>query len=396
MRFSGKIVIVVLLYIVCTLNLAWGGFKFDIDEQTKGEIGIWTQAWYQYVEDGKDSNNDGVMEEGIDDFMLRRVYFYLKGQVTPYFSLFTHIAGDRLGQDGLDDSSLGLGSGIAFRDLWATLNLHEAFKIQAGRMYVPLTRNYGTTSTKTLLTTELDWAQGGIRSNIFYPSKVGRDDGATFWGNIRDGLVQYRFMVAEGVESSIMNPNDNLRFAGRISINLFEPETGWFNQGTYLGEKRVLAIGVGGDYQEDLMFGTLREDYSVRTADLFYDQPFRNGGALTFEASYIDISNGPNSITFTPFSPGDDGSITSLKAGYLIPARIGPGQFQPSAHYQNIDVDEAGKNDTEVYGVSLNYYIKGHANKISMDFTFVDQDEEFITQGIQDHFILTFQIAIGF
>jgi hypothetical protein len=59
-------------------------------------------------------------------------------------------------------------------------------------------------------------------------------------------------------------------------------------------------------------------------------------------------------------------------------------------------VDESGKDGTNVYGLGLNYFIKGHANKISMDFTFVDQDEEISTQDIQDRFIFTLQLAAGF
>lgn len=56
-------------------------------------------------------------------------------------------------------------------------------------MYVPLTRNYGTTSTKALLTTDLSFMQGGIRGAIFYASKVGRDDGVTLWGNPFEGRL---------------------------------------------------------------------------------------------------------------------------------------------------------------------------------------------------------------
>lgn len=149
-------------------------------------------------------------------------------------------------------------------------------------MYVPFTRNYGTTSTKALLTTDLDWTQGGVRGNIFYPSKVGRDDGATLWGNLFEGMFQYRFMVGEGVENTAQNPDDNLRFAGRMSANLFEPETGWFNQGTYLGEKQILAIGFGADYQE-LEFGTQTDDYFAWTADIHYDQPWFIRKTRTFE-----------------------------------------------------------------------------------------------------------------
>lgn len=396
MKCFGRLIVVLSTLIFLAGNHAWAGFKFEYNDQTKGEIGFWGQAWYQYVEDGKDSNGDGSGDKGLNDFMIRRAYLYIKGQVTPYFSFFTHIASDRLGQDGLDDSSNGLGSGVAFRDFWVTLKPDEAFKIQAGRMYVPFTRNYGTTSTKALLTTDLDWTQGGIRSNIFYPSKVGRDDGATLWGNIKDGLVQYRFMVAEGEESDTRNPDDNLRFAGRTSVSFFDPERGWFNQGTYLGKKRVLSIGAGADYQQDLIFGTQQNDYFAWTIDAFYDQPIGNYGAFTFEGAYINIDNGPNAISDTQFASGDDGSIISLKAGYLFLSKFGPGQFQPFVHWQYIDVDESGKDDTNVYGLGLNYYIKGHANKISLDFTYVDQKDEIFAQNIQDRFIGTLQLAAGF
>lgn len=394
-------VMVLLLAVVCWAGSggpAWAGFKFNVKDQVKGEIGFWTQAWYQYAEDGKDSDGDGVLDEGVNDFMIRRAYFNLKGEVTPFMSFFTHIAADRVGQDGLDNSSLGLGSGVAFRDLWITLEPWEELKLQIGRMYIPFTRNYGTTSTKSLLTTDLDWTQGGVRGNIFYPSKVGRDDGVTLWGNIMDGMFQYRLMVAEGSESSSVNPNDNLRFAGRISASLFDPEKGWFNQGTYLGKKRVLSIGLGGDYQEDLVFGTLEDDYLGWTADIHYDQPLGNGGGLTVEAAYIDIDNGPNSIKYTQFATGDEGSIISVKAGYLIPGEIGIGQLQPFVHYEYVDVDESGKDNTEIYGLGLNYFIKGHANKLSMDLTFVDQDDEIATPALdaQDHLLFTFQVAAGF
>jgi hypothetical protein len=263
-------------------------------------------------------------------------------------------------------------------------------------MYVPFTRNYGTTSTKALLTTDLDWAQGGVRSGIFYPSKVGRDDSVTLWGNINKGLFQYRLMVGEGVENDTGNPDDSLRFAGRVSVSLFEPETGWFNQGSYLGKKRVLSLGGGFDSQNDLMFGTRKDDYSAWTVDIFYDQPLGSSGAFTFEGAYIDITNGPNSITQTRFSPGDDGSIISLKAGYLFMDKLGPGQFQPFAHWQSITSDVSGEGDTNVYGFGINYIFKGHANKLSLDFSYVDQEEEILTQDLQDRMIVTFQIAAGF
>lgn len=387
------VMVFALMIMICTNTSAFAGFKFEINDTTKGEINFWTQVWYQYAENARDSNGDSILDEDVNDFMIRRAYFSISGEASPYLNFFTHIATDRMGQDNLDNSSLGLGSGVAFRDLWITLKPSDALMLQVGRMYVPFTRNYGTTSTKALLTTDLDWTQGGIRGNIFYPSKVGRDDGATLWGNLMEGMFQYRFMVGEGVENTTQNPDDNLRFAGRVSANLFDPETGWFNQGTYLGKKRILAFGLGADSQE-LVFGTRTDDYLAWTADIHYDQPFSNGGALTAEAAYINIENAANSIQYTQFAAGDSGSIASLKAGYLFPGNIGIGQLQPFAHYELINVDETGKDDTQVYGLGLNYFFKGHANKLSIDVSSVDQKTE--TTSVQDHLVFTIQLAAGF
>lgn len=111
-----------------------------------------------------------------------------------------HYAADRIGQQGRDNSGMGLGTGLAVRDAWVTYKvLGNDLMIQAGRMYIPFTRNYGTTSTKALLTTELDWGQGGIRSGIFYPSKVGRDDSVTLWGNV---LAEVVMPDASGAEDT--------------------------------------------------------------------------------------------------------------------------------------------------------------------------------------------------
>jgi hypothetical protein len=352
------------------------------DTRLKGEIGAWTQVWYQYVEHGKKDDGD------LNDFMARRFYLYLKGDITPYFSFFTHIAADRIGQEGLDSPSLGLGSGIAFRDLWITFKPSEALKVQAGRMYVPLTRNYGTTSTKCMLTTDLPFLQGGVRGNIFYAQKVGRDDGVTIWGNPLDGRLQYRFMVSEGVEND-NNPDDNLRFVGRVALSLLEPEKGWFNMGTYLGKKKVLSLGLGCDNQNDLTLNG-REDQNnlVWTADVFLDHPL-GGGAVTAEAAYIDIKNCTQTHNFSELAAGDDAKNWYIQAGYLLPGKIGPGLLQPYIKYEAVDVDD--KDDTEFITAGLNYFVKGHNAKISMDYTYVGQDSD-----REDQSIATFQLAVGF
>ncbi len=370
-------------------------------EKHKLQIGLKLQTWYQFVEDGSSGG-----DKDLHDFMIRRFYLSLGGEVLPGLGLFGHIASDRIGQDGLDRPSLGLGSGLAIRDAWVYYNPNPAFMVQMGRMYIPFTRNYGTTSTFALLTTDLTFNQGGVRGGIFYDSKVGRDDGFLVWGNPFDGKIQYRLGVFEGVEgdynpanpTNAGNPDDNLRFAGRLALNLLEPETTWFNKGTYLGEKRVLALGAGFDYQEELTLnGRDGQNNLGWTVDLFYDHPVGTG-AVTLEAAYIKEHNVTQTLPYSWLVSGDDAYIYYAQGGYLLPCKIGPGKLQPYVRYERLAVD--GKPDTGFPGAGFNYFLKGHNAKFSLDWTLVDQRTDFApargSYSGEDQNVVTFQAAVGF
>ncbi len=68
----------------------------DLIEKHKLKAGLWLQTWYQFVQDGK-----GGGTKNLHDFMLRRFYFHLKGEILPKCGFFSYIAADRLGQAGL-------------------------------------------------------------------------------------------------------------------------------------------------------------------------------------------------------------------------------------------------------------------------------------------------------
>jgi hypothetical protein len=307
---------------------------------------------------------------------------------------FLHLAGDRLGQRELDRAGLGLGTGLAVRDAWVTLRLAgQAAQIQVGRMYIPFTRNYGTTSTKALLAADLDWVQGGYRGGIFYPSTVGRDEGATLWGNLAGGTLQYRFMVADGAEGPTLNPGSRLRTAGRVTVSLFEPETEWFTQGSSLGRSRALTLGAGMDRQR-LGFQGEDRDYLAWTVDLHLDQPLAGGGAVTVNGSYIGIENAPNGVAHTALGPGSDAGVLSLQAGYLLATTLGPGRLQPFGRFEWIGV-KGRAPDTRIGGVGFNFFLAGHGNKLTLEATLVDQEGGGGSGALREPFLLTAQLAFG-
>ncbi len=357
----------------------------------KIKVGMRVQAWYQYMEDGKGDDND----KALNDFMVRRAYFYIKGQATEKVGFFAHLAADRIGQDGLDKPSVGLGSGFAVRDAWVNYKFSDAFTFQIGRMYIPFTRFFGTESTFGLLTLELPFSQGGVRGAPFFTSKVGRDDGVVLWGNPFDGKIQYRFGVSEGVENNVENPDDNLRFTGRVSVNLLEPEKGWYNKGNYLGKKKVLSIGAGYDYQPDLILGGIEDQNNKAwTTDIFFDHPVGKG-AVTAELSYVNLKNSTQKLGFSRLVQGGDAQIYYIQAGYLFPGC----KIQPYLRYEHIDVKDAP--DTSFPCAGVNYFIKGHSAKFTLDWTQVHQKEKI--DGLTGNFsgdknqnIITLQFACGF
>ncbi|PIP39602.1 MAG: hypothetical protein COX19_07470 [Desulfobacterales bacterium CG23_combo_of_CG06-09_8_20_14_all_51_8] len=372
-----------LLILLMVLPSLAGAIEVYREGDVSLNIGYWAQAWYQYVRD-IDRDVDGKWDDSLNDFMIRRTYFSVSGTVTPKVSVFMHYAGDRIGQEGLDTPGMGLGTGLALRDGWVNYKvLKDDLMVQVGRMYVPFTRNYGTTSTMSMLTTDLDWGQGGLRSGILYPQKVGRDDSVTLWGNVVEDKLQYRLMVGEGVEGSAANPDDTLRFAGRLSFNLFDPETGWFNAGTYLGKKKILAFGGGFDFQPDLVTGGAKHNYGAYTTDMHLDLP-AGPCAITAEVAWLMLRNVANPVTWSALAAGTDGDIYTAKLGVLL-----PGDFQPFTHFELIHPDASGADNTMVSGVGCNYYIKGPANKLTAEWSVVDDDTHTVD-------IITVQAAFGF
>jgi hypothetical protein len=323
------------------------------------DFGLRLQGWY--VAEQRGAADGGTAH----DFLLRRGYLAITGKLNSTVSAFAHVSGDRIGQAGLDAPGLGLGTGLALRDAWIAWQPSAAFRVQAGRMYVPFTRAFGTESTFALLAVDLPQAQGGGRGALFYPSKVGRDDGVVVWGVPWRGRLQYRLGVMEGVEGQA-NPGDSLRLAGRLSVNLLEAETAWFNRGTYLGEKRVLAFGLGFDRQTGLVLEGTERTYRAWTADAFLDHPIGRG-ALTIEASYTDAEGLPQGLAFAGLAAGADARTAYVQAGYLLPWTLGPGRIQVYGRTEHVLVE--GTEDASLPSAGLSYFVRGHDLKVSVDWS---------------------------
>jgi hypothetical protein len=347
-----RVSIAALLFIGLCASCAFAGVKTKLDDDRWFEIGARFQGWYQSVGEATSPH--------LNDFMLRRAYLYTEGQLAPKVTFYAHFAGDRLGQNGTDTPGSGLGAGFAVRDAWIAYAPFNELKFQAGRMYIPFLRAYGTESTFTLLPLDIPITQGGVRASSFYPYTVGRDDGLTVWGNLSKGLVQYRFGVFDGIQDA-QNPNKNPRAAARISISPLEGEEKWFNKGNYLGTKRVLSIGAGFDMQKELKWATgpmagVTANYSAWTTDIFFDHPMGKS-AVNFEWAFTGIKNS---------QAYGDAKTWYAQGGILTPPIGKSLRIQPFARYEAIYRDHS--TDTRYAGSGLNLLFKQHDLKLTLEF----------------------------
>jgi hypothetical protein len=332
--------------------------QIRIDEEKWLNVGFRLQSWAQWVE--KDAAGKNSAEDRID-FQVRRAYFYVGGQVHPQLQYFAHIAGDRLGQAGLDNPGNGAGTGFALRDAWVMLNLADELRLQLGRMYAPFTRGFGTEATFALQTLDIAQYQQG---NLIPGRRVGRDDGVAVWGNLIRGRLQYRLALMDGADRL---PEAGLRFAGRIALSLFAPETDWFNLAAHLNGKRVLSAGVGFDRLSN--FNEEGKKHSGWTTDVYFALPMGKKLIFIGEGAYAAIDQDDTLWT---------GDYLFGALGIFLERNLLFGPLHPYVRYERFDVDENVKNppqEKSEWSVGLNFYPRnmGHAFKTTVDWTHIQQ-----------------------
>ena len=134
-----------------------------------------------------------------------------------------------------------------------------------------------------------------------------------------------------------MNP---FRVTARAVYYPFEHESGFFYAGSYLGSKKVLAIGVSMDHQDD---------YNAHGADVFLDLPLANNDVLTAQLGYTHYDGGD----FIGDLPKQD-VIFAEAAYYFQDLKIAP-FIQVNLN----DKSNEGLQDRQFTQVGLAYYIKG-------------------------------------
>ena len=138
----------------------------------------------------------------------------------------------------------------------------------------------------------------------------GRDNGVAYWG--RYGKVKLSGGAFDGESAT---GDDTVLAAGRVQVDFWDPEPGYYLNGTYYGDKNLLAIGAAGQVQ-----GSDKSAYNV---DFLMERKLDGGGVVSVEAEWAkyDRLGGYDAKYGT-----DDGGY--LLGAFLFPQLVGVGRFE--------------------------------------------------------------------
>ena len=275
----------------------------------------------------------------VSDFALNSARIYISGKVTDTISLMFNTEYD--------------GSGIEPIDAVAQFAFSDQLNIWAGRFLAPSDRAnmYGPYYAS-------NWGVfvDGVQDGYPFVTQ-GRSDGVMYWGQFGKTKVS-----VGAFDNATPNTTNDLVYAGRMQFDFWDPEGGYYLNGSYYGAKDLLALGLAAQTSDG---------DSAYTADLLFEKKLSGGGVVTLEAEYAKY-DGLGGYGLAAESDGYYGI-----AAYLFPQVVGIGKFQVLAKYGTATHEAVGGDiDWDTLELNLNYIIKDQAARIQLFF--LDRDSTVI------------------
>jgi Phosphate-selective porin O and P len=254
-------------------------------------------------------------------------------------------------------------------DAVAEIALAPSFNIWAGRFLEPSDRAnlYGPFYAHNW-NVYTDGVQNG-QPSVFQ----GRDNGVAYWGDF--GKKVKMKISAGAFDGRSATGDPDVLGAARVQFDFWDAESGYYLNGTYYGDKNLLAIGGSTQFQSGK---------TANTFDFLLEKKLGNGGAISIESEYADY-NGLGG--YVPKSAKSQGAY--VLGAYIFPKAVGIGKFEILGKFAKAESFgqklSVAQKTTEV---NLNYLIKQFNARI---MTFYD-DTRFNKASQVPNF---WQIGIG-
>lgn len=275
--------------------------------------------------------------DGVTSFPLESVRLYVNGTATDKIKVM------------FNTEYNGAGNDVEVLDAVGQIDLSKTHHVWFGRFLPPSDRSnlYGPYYAH-------HWAvyTDGVQDG--YPMIFqGRLNGAMYWGQY--GKVKVSGGAFDGTTAT---GDPTVIGAGRVQVDFWDAEDGYYLNGTYYGDKNLLALGAATQMQGS--------DKAAYTVDFLMERKVTGGGAFTVEAEWAKYDK------LGGYSARHGSNTGGYVLGsYLFPALVGGGRFEllgkvASARFREgvtaLDLDY----DQTTSEVNVNYVMKQFNGRLMM------------------------------
>ena len=269
--------------------------------------------------------------DSTEQLNLNSIRLYVNGPVTEQIKFMVNTEYDGANRIGVLDAV-------------ARIEMSPKFNIWAGRFLPPSDRAnlYGPYYSH-------HWAiySDGVQDGYPFVA-TGRDNGVAYWGDF--GKVK---VSGGGFDGATATGHPNVIGAGRVQVDLWDKEPGYYLNGTYYGGKNLLAIGAA--FQAQSVNSVTNKASSL---DFLLERKLPDNSVITIESEVANYDK----------LGGYDSHYTSNKgayvlASYLFPKPVGPGKFEILGKYAKARFSRGLLSTDTNYNqktteVNFNYVIK--------------------------------------
>ena len=271
-------------------------------------------------------NTEPTVGNSTSQFLLNDIRLYVNGPVYKDIKFMFNTEYD------------GATNKIGVLDAVAQIGVSPEFNIWAGRFLPPSDRAnlYGPFYAH-------EWAvyTDGIQDG--YPFVFqGRDNGVMYYGTFAKKVK----VSVGGFDGRTATGKPDMLGAARVQIDFWDPEDGYYLNGTYYGDKNLLAIGGASQ---------LQDGHTASTIDFLLEKKVLNGGAFSIESEYSNYNRLGGYEAAYAKSQGAYGL-----ASFLFPKVVGIGKFEILGKYAKADFTHGSgpSYDQKTTEVNFNYVIK--------------------------------------
>ncbi|HSZ24975.1 MAG TPA: hypothetical protein VK766_04620 [Cytophagaceae bacterium] len=349
------------------------------------KFGLNAQIWGRQTQLNPNSSVGSNSTKGTYDIVIRRLRAEVLGKLTD--RVFFHF---QVGQNNINFSqNTGpYNSPLSIMDLLGEYQFNKWLHLGVGMNgWGAGTTRYSAQSSSKQLTLDAPIYQQNNISSTFGNRNL------SIYAKGNFGKFNYRVAVTNPYKQSTNHLNTysatvstrtpQPQFLGMLTYQFLGKESiaEPYNRATYLGEKKILNLGIGYMVQSKAMWrldhpglDTLYHQMGVFGADLYYDSPLgKKGAALTLYTAYNYCDYGKNYLrmiaTPNPASTGSGsgfygigtGSILYAQAGYLIAKSKNEKNVARTQLYGSSQLAflEALQTPMWMFEAGVNYYLTG-------------------------------------